>query len=207
MFTGIVEAVGLVADLEKTSPQGTRIWIGAPFKFKETVRPGESIAVNGACLTVRGCQERYFWANLSPETLEKSYFLDLKEGDSVNLERPLQFPAQVHGHLVSGHIDGVGTVNLIEKVGEFTKFVFKLHKSLISDLVLKGSIAIDGISLTVNRCENDEVEVMVIPHTLKYTTLGDKKVGDKIQVELDLIGKYVKKWMKPYEDHHNRSLS
>jgi len=194
MFGGIVEASGTLknrSDLKK----GIRLYIEAPFHFKDDVKSGDSIAVNGACLTITKWENNVFVTDISPETLMKSTLGDVEPESRLNLERALKLSDRINGHLVTGHIDGVAEISEIVPMAEFTKMVFKLPQHLENDVVKKGSIAIDGVSLTVNEVSNDSVEVMLIPETLEKTTLGEKKVGDKIQVELDLIGKYVKKWI------------
>ncbi|MBI2645664.1 MAG: riboflavin synthase, partial [Deltaproteobacteria bacterium] len=141
-------------------------------------------------------QQSSFWVDVSPETLEKTYFKELKAGDKVNLERPLKLSDRLHGHCVTGHIDGVGKVVVVDKQDEFLKLTIELPQILAADIVQKGSLAVDGVSLTVNECKGNEVQVMLIPETLHKTTLGQKKEGDFVQVELDIIGKYIKKWVK-----------
>ncbi len=196
MFSGIVEALGYVTEIQQISSKGVRMFIQAPFDFKEDIRPGHSMAVNGACLTVVEWAQNSFGVDLSPETLEKTYFKELKIGDTVNLERPLKFSDRLHGHIVMGHIDEVGRIVKIEKWDEFWDFTFQVSQNLAQDIVQKGSIAIDGVSLTVNACEGDKIRVMLIPETLRKTTFGKKKEGDFVQIELDVIGKYIKKWVK-----------
>ena len=202
MFSGIVEALGQVTEISsKGAWSNTRILIQAPFAFREDIQQGHSIAVNGACLTVVAInhietQQSSFWVDISPETLEKTYFKELKAGDKINLERPLKLSDRLHGHCVTGHIDGVGKVVAMEKQDEFLKLTIELPQILAADVVQKGSLAVDGVSLTVNECEGNKVQVMLIPETLQKTTLGQKKEGDFVQVELDIIGKYIKKWVK-----------
>lgn len=206
MFSGIVEALGHVTEVHPREGQrflskgawiNMRMAIQAPFDFREDIHPGHSIAVNGACLTVVEWNENSFWVDVSPETLEKTYFKELKVGDKVNLERPLKLSDRLHGHWVTGHMDGVGKVVSVEREGEFLNFKVQLPHTLAEDVVQKGSLAVDGVSLTVNECNGDQIGMMLIPETLQKTNLGQKKEGDFVQVELDLIGKYIKKWVKP----------
>lgn len=193
MFSGIVEAIGHIQQIE-TVKKGRRFHIEAPFEFKADVKEGDSIAVNGACLSVVGWRKAVFLTDVSPETLEKTDFKTLIPGCLVNLERAMKLSDRLNGHLVTGHIDGVGRVHAIEPQEAFLKIMFELPTSLAMDVVPKGSIAIDGISLTVNDITANLVETMIIPETLKKTTLGKKTVGETVQIELDIIGKYVKKW-------------
>jgi len=194
MFNGIIEAQGQLKEILPLQ-SGLRILIDAPKVFRDDTPSGASIAVDGACLTVVDWQADAFSADVSPETLEKTTLDALKVGDRVNLERAIRFSDRLNGHCVTGHIDGVGKITEIETQGAFSKFVFEISESqgLIVD---KGSIAIDGISLTVNGFEDNKVEVMIIPETLKRTTLGNKKVGDAVQIEFDILGKYVKQQME-----------
>ncbi|HBQ20978.1 MAG: riboflavin synthase subunit alpha [Deltaproteobacteria bacterium GWA2_38_16] len=198
MFTGIVEAIGRVVDIRpRLKEKGLRMMVEAPFYFKEDVGSGQSIAVNGTCLTVTEWKDHCFLTDISPETLDKTYFDQLSKGAGVNLERAMKFSDRVNGHWVTGHVDGIGKILKIESQGEFSKFIFEFKKEWMKYIVKKGSIAIDGISLTVNECMENQVEVMIIPETLQKTTLGQKKVGESVQVELDIIGKYVEKYIRP----------
>jgi riboflavin synthase len=194
MFSGIIESVGSLQQIDELK-KGLRFWIEAPFAFKD-LTIGHSIAVNGACLTVTGWKENRFSADLSPETLEKTLFRESRVGDTLNVERPLRLSDRLHGHLVTGHIDGIGRISQLESVGEFHRMVVEVAAAVAQELVQKGSIAVDGISLTLNRVDKKSFEVMVIPETLRNTNLGNKKAGDAVQLELDIIGKYVKRFMK-----------
>lgn len=193
MFNGIVEALGRLQEIEGLK-KGLRFYIKAPFYFREDVEIGHSISVNGACLTVVGWDEDIFWVDLSPETLGKTYFRNCAVGDFFNLERALKLSSRIHGHWVSGHVDGVGKVLEIGELGDFSKMSFGFSSDVCRELVYKGAVSIDGVSLTINATHVDSFEVMIIPETLKKTTLGMKKVGDPVQMELDLLGKYIQKW-------------
>ncbi len=199
MFTGIVEFVSLLIEVRILS-KGRRFLIQSPFPSRQDLKIGDSLSVNGACFTIAKCDDDSFEIDISPETLSCTYFSHLKAGDKLNLERSLKVGDRLHGHWVTGHIDGVGKVRQIEDYRDFKSFVLELPKGLCRDLIPKGSIAVDGVSLTLNRCLDDTVEVMLIPETLSRTTFGEKKAGDPVQVELDLIGKYVKKWIN--HEHH-----
>ncbi|MBI1996957.1 MAG: riboflavin synthase, partial [Deltaproteobacteria bacterium] len=152
---------------------------------------GASIAVNGACLTVVKKGRGEFTVDMSPETLKRTSLKELRAGSLVNLERPMRLSDRLGGHLVTGHVDGVATVAAIEKKGEFTFFKFLLPRRLGAFLVSKGSVAVDGISLTVNECGSRQFSVAIIPFTLQHTNLRGRRVGDKVNIETDLIGKYV----------------
>jgi riboflavin synthase len=156
---------------------------------------GESIAVNGVCLTARNIHGNRFAADVSPESLARTGLGAVRVGDRVNLERSLRLSDRLGGHLVSGHVDTQARVEQRRPAGDFTLFTFTLAQGLTRYIIEKGSIAINGISLTVNRCERDWFSVSIIPHTLQGTTLGDLKEGDLVNIEVDMIGKYVEKML------------
>ena len=191
MFTGIIEEVGTVDRWQMRRGAGvltltTRLPLGE-------MKIGSSLAVNGVCLTVVAKAARRVTVDVSPETIKRTNFSKLKAGDPVNLERPLRLNGRLGGHLVTGHVDGVGVVEEISKQGKFTFYCFRVPAALGRLLVPKGSVAVDGISLTVNDCGRRRFSVAVIPHTLERTNLRDRRVGDKVNIETDLIGKYVQR--------------
>jgi len=189
MFTGIVEELGTVVALEQKG-EAARLTVSAKSVIDD-LHPGESIAVDGVCLTVVTCLGQAFSADLSPETLHRSTLGGLKAGDRVNLERPLRFGDRLGGHLVLGHVDGIGTIVRVTPSGDGYLFRFTYPPELEGLLVFKGSIAVDGISLTVANLEPGFFSVAVIPHTFQVTTLGIKGVGAKVNLEADILGKYV----------------
>lgn len=193
MFTGIIEGLGTVAKLG-ASGRGKRLAVAADFELKET-RVGDSVSVNGACLTAIAVAANRFEADLSPETLAKTAFGRLKTGDRVNLERALRLSDRLDGHLVSGHIDGVGAIAGLKKQDNAVLIAFTAAQSLLRHIIVKGSIAVDGVSLTVNNVSADGFEVSIIPHTARLTTLGFKRKGDPVNIETDLIGKYVERFL------------
>ena len=158
---------------------------------------GESIAVNGVCLTATAISPRRFSVDISPETLSRTTLGDLKSGSRVNLERALRLADRLGGHLVSGHVDGIGQVVEKRATGQFTVYTITLPPGLERYVIEKGSIAVDGISLTVNSCQEGRFSVAIIPHTAKLTTMGFRGVGDKVNIEVDLIGKYIEKLLSP----------
>jgi len=194
MFTGLIEDVGVIGALRRQN--------GAALFMVKTKIPmgsmplGASIAVNGACLTVVRKNRGAFTVDVSPETLRRTNLDRLVVGSLVNLEQPMRLQERLGGHLVSGHVDGVGTVAAIQKQGEFTLFRFRVSAALGALLVSKGSVAVDGISLTVNECGKSQFSVAVIPFTLAHTNLRARRVGDKVNIENDLIGKYVQTFMR-----------
>lgn len=195
MFTGIVQGFGRIVE-KRPAGGGAVFGVVADFDLDEP-QEGESIAVNGACLTARDIRGRSFLADVSPETLARTNLGGLTVGSAVNLERALRLSDRLGGHLVSGHIDAVGKVEERRPAGNFTIFTFSLPTSLAKYVIEKGSIAINGVSLTVNSCDGGGFSVSIIPHTLAVTTLGLLKRGDVVNLEVDIIGKYVEKLLAP----------
>lgn len=195
MFTGIIQGLGTV--LEKRPAGGGMVFrIEAGFELTEP-QEGESIAVNGVCLTARDIRGRRFLADVSPESLSRTNLGGVAIGSKVNLERALRLADRLGGHLVSGHVDTQGRVEERRAAGDFTLFTFSLEQKLAKYVIEKGSITIDGVSLTVNACAGSRFSVSIIPHTLAVTTLGGLKAGDWVNLEVDLIGKYVEKLLAP----------
>ncbi len=193
MFTGIIEGLGTIVAM-RSAAQGKRIALAADFDL-EGAKIGDSIAVNGACLTVVVLQGSRFEADVSPETLQRTAFSRSVIGDRVNLERALRFSDRLDGHLVSGHIDGVGFLRDRQSQGNAILVTIEAPRALTRYIIEKGSISLDGISLTVNRVESDRFQLSIIPHTAKLTTIGFKKIGDPVNIETDLIGKYVERFV------------
>ena len=193
MFTGIIEDKVKVIRIEYYG-QGKKLTLELPIHLTE-VQLGDSININGVCLTIVEKRGRAIGVDLSSETLQKTVLGELKEGDQVNFERALKLTDRLGGHIVTGHIDGIGVILEKRKEGDFIHLKIRIPKFVSRYVVQKGSIAIDGISLTVNECEDEEIRMTLIPYTLKKTTLIDKKVGDRVNMEGDIIGKYVEKLM------------
>lgn len=191
MFTGIVEEVGSLEKLTLGGGFGV-IEIRAN-KVLENTKIGDSIASNGVCLTVLEMTKSSFKANVMGETLEKSSLGSLKSGNKINLERAMKLEDRFGGHIVSGHIDGVGKITDIEKKVDGTWFTISASKEILKYIIYKGSIAIDGISLTVAYVDGEKFKVSVIPHTLESTILYEKKVQSVINLECDVVGKYIEK--------------
>ena len=191
MFTGIVQGMGTVVE-KRPAGSGMVLCIEAGFDLTDP-EEGESIAVNGACLTARDIAGNRFFVDVSPESLSRTGLGRLGVGARVNLERALRLSDRLGGHLVSGHVDCQGRVEERRRVGDYTLFTFSLDPVLARYVIEKGSITINGVSLTVNTCEGARFSVSIIPHTLAVTTLGELNTGDRVNIEVDLIGKYVEK--------------
>ncbi len=196
MFTGLVEETGKVQSFEK-GEKAWRLVLRAERVF-EGIELGDSLAVNGCCLTVAALdrEERTLEFDLLEETVRLTSFRILEPGLRVNLERSLLPTTRMGGHFVSGHIDGTGTVEVLEGRGSDVYLKIRYPEEFTSYVVYKGSIAIDGISLTVAEAEGDSVAVWLIPHTLEVTQLGERQVGDPVNLEFDLLAKYVEKQLQ-----------
>lgn len=204
MFTGLIEELGKVQSLTGAG-ESYRLTVGAK-KVLQDLAIGDSVAVNGACLTVVAKTDNAFTVDVMPETARHTVIGALHVGEGVNLERTLRFGDRLEGHLVAGHVGGVGRILRRQEDGNAVVFRIGCEKSLTHYIIEKGSVAVDGISLTVTAVEENSFSVSVIPHTAAVTTLGFKRVGDKVNVETDLIGKYIEKFVGK-EDQFWKSLS
>ena len=193
MFTGIIEGFGTITAI-LPSGQGSRMGITSDFDLDGT-RIGDSIAVNGACLTAVTLEGRRFTVDVSPETLKRSVLGKIKIGDRVNLERALKLSDRLDGHLVSGHVDGVGILKERRNLANAIIITYTVPSQLARYMIEKGSVAVDGTSLTINRCDQTSFDVSIIPHTASLTTIGLKKIGDTVNIETDMIGKYVERFV------------
>lgn len=191
MFTGIVQGTGKLIEKRKAGG-GIVFAIEAGFDLTDP-EEGESIAINGVCLTAYKIEKRRFLADVSPESLSRTVLGGLVIGDTVNMERALRPTDRLGGHIVSGHVDCVATVLEKRPVGDFTLFTFAVPKEFDRYIIEKGSITINGVSLTVNNCPSGRFSVSIIPHSLQQTTLGMLKAGSRVNIEVDIIGKYVEK--------------
>jgi riboflavin synthase len=205
MFTGLIEGLGKVSGIRRSRNEMT-VSIMPPFDATDC-KLGESISVNGVCLTVTTIREGSLSMDVSRETLSRSTLHLLKVGDAVNVERALRLTDRLGGHLVAGHVDGIGTIVRKEPSGQSWVIRIRIEVGLSRYLIEKGSIAVDGISLTINACENDFFEVNIIPQTGVATTLLGKKAGDPVNIEADLIGKYVEKLFLSEKPVHNKKAS
>jgi riboflavin synthase len=193
MFTGIIEGLGTITAIHP-SGQGSRFSITSDFDLTGT-RIGDSIAVNGACLTAVVLQGRRFTVDVSPETLKRSVLGQIKIGGPVNLERALRLSDRLDGHLVSGHVDGIGMLRERKTLANAIVITISVPESLSRYMIEKGSVAVDGVSLTINRWDSTSFDVSIIPHTAGLTTIGLKKVGDAVNIETDMIGKFVERFV------------
>lgn len=198
MFTGIIEEIGVLRSM-KRGPDSAQLVIEAEKVLKDS-QVGDSIAVNGVCLTAVHFDNHQFTADVMAETLAKTNLGLLHSGDKVNLERALRLGDRLGGHLVSGHIDGVGTITRQERHDIATLVTVRAPEEIMRYIIKKGSVAIDGTSLTVVDLEKEYFQVSLIPHTAHATVLGLKRAGDTVNLEADIIGKYVEKLVSPKED-------
>ncbi len=197
MFTGLIQDVGQIQAIEPAGG-GVRLTISTRLDLS-SVKTGDSIAVDGVCLTVVGRSGSAFAAEVSPETLRRSTLLAARQGHPVNLETALRMSDPLGGHLVSGHVDGTGEILEVIPEGNSWRYRFQVSRQIGRYLIEKGSVAVDGISLTVAECGELDFAASVIPHTARSTTLGRKKAGDRVNLENDLIAKYVEKFLRPRE--------
>ena len=194
MFSGIVEALGRVAELIP-EPPGCRLVIEEPV-IRATTKVADSISVNGCCLTVVETNETTMTFQAGPETLARTNLGELTVWSPVNLERALAVGDRLGGHFVSGHIDGQGELVDIVDYGEWADYWFAVPAELASQMASKGSVAVDGVSLTLVACEQNRFSVALIPFTLQVTTLGSRKIGDKVNIETDILSKYVQRLLE-----------
>jgi riboflavin synthase len=198
MFTGLVEALGTVRAIVRGG-DSCRLQIAVPTAFLEDAPPekrlGDSVSINGCCLTVVAADDVLWSFQAGHETLARTNLGRLQIGDAVNLERAMPANGRFGGHIVQGHIDGVGRVAAIAQQGEWADYSFDVPERLSAQMVEKGSIAVDGVSLTLTKVGKTRFQVMLIPHTLAVTTLGQRKIGDEVNLETDVLAKYVQKLM------------
>lgn len=198
MFTGIIETKGIVARTERVAG-GMRLELYAP-EFGRDMAIGDSVAVDGVCLTIVKFLRGSFVVDVSDETMHRSTVMELRQGAGVNLERALRLSDRLGGHIVSGHVDAVGTIAMRQAAGNSTLYRFTAPIEVRELLIEKGSVAVDGISLTVARLFDDGFGCSVLPLTEQTTTLGDKQVGAHVNLETDMFAKYVRRYMRAYLD-------
>lgn len=196
MFTGLIETQGIVTRVDRVNG-GAQMEIYAP-EFGRDMALGDSVAVDGACLTIANFARGAFVADVSDESLTKTTLGTARQGTKVNLERALRLSDRLGGHMVTGHIEGVGKLLLRHPAGNSTVYQFQLPAALMEFIVPKGSVAIDGISLTVAQIRGESFAAAVVPHTEEVTTLKDKAIGSAVNVEVDVMAKYVKRFVDLY---------
>lgn len=194
MFTGIIEEVGIIRSIQKSGCSAV-LTVGASAVL-DGLRLGDSIAVNGVCLTATSLAEDFFSADVIHETAARSNLLNRNVGGTVNLERAMPLDGRFGGHIVAGHIDGTGVISKVQKDENAIWFTVRTSPSILQYVIEKGSVAVDGISLTVAGVTKQDFSVSVIPHTARNTTLVEKRVGDTVNLENDCIGKYVEKLLR-----------
>ena len=194
MFTGIIEELGIVTSIIRGSQAG-KLTISTS-RALAGIKVGESIGVNGVCLTIANHRRNFIELDISAETLKKTTFQDLKIGEKVNLERALAVSGRLGGHLVMGHVDGIGEIRKRVNLEKGFLLHISLPSELLRYLVPKGSVALDGVSLTVADLRNGLLVVSVVPHTARSTNLGAKNVGDRLNIEVDILSKYIEKHLK-----------
>jgi riboflavin synthase len=194
MFTGLIERVGVIQAVKRTDA-GVELRIAS--EYADLIQ-GESIAINGVCLTVLDFGEKWFTVAAMIMTIGRTTVSDWTAGTRVNLERAMRADSRLGGHLVQGHVDGVASVEKVESQGDATLVDITLPPGLSETLVLHGSVALDGVSLTVNALQGDKLQVALIDYTLRHTALADVSAGDRVNVETDVIGKYVQRLVAPY---------
>lgn len=202
MFTGIIEEIGKVRSL-RYGTKSIRLWVNAK-KTISGLKIGDSIAVNGVCLTIIDLSESFFCADVAEETLKKTTLGSLKIGEELNLERALGVSERLNGHITYGHVDNTGVVKNILREANSTIISIAYPKEIRRYLIPKGAVAIDGVSLTVADINQEELIITLIPHTLKSTIFGRKKISDKVNIEVDIFGKYVESLLFPMEEDENK---
>ncbi len=206
MFTGIVEEIGNIKNIIWGS-SSVQLVIECGLVLNE-IRIGDSIAVNGVCLTVTKMGANWFIADVMPETMRKSSLSQLSNNQKVNLERALRLSDRLGGHIVSGHVDGIGLITKIQKEDNATWLTISANKDIMKYIIMKGSVTIDGTSLTVAQVEEDSFKISLIPHTWQKTILGKNEIGSKVNIECDIIGKYIEKLLgKTANEENNKDRS
>ena len=199
MFTGIIQAKGSIREVS-SSNEGARLKINSNELNLLDSKVGDSIAVDGVCLTATEVADNWFSADISNETMSCTTFSTLTQGQNVNLEKSLRLNQGIDGHLVSGHVDGVGAVNSIDKDGESIRIKIEVQSDIVKYIAKKGSICVNGVSLTVNSVENNIFDVNIVPHTFLVTTLGELKLNSIVNLEIDQVARYVERLLT-LKDH------
>src|SRR3989338_577953 len=205
MFTGLIEEVGVVKEISNKG-DNLRLTLAAN-KIMDDMSMGSSIAIDGTCLSVVKYTNKTFEVDVSEETVKKTTIGGFKSGRKVNLERALKVGSRLGGHFVTGHIDGIGNITKFDKAVDGAYLSIKAPEDTIKYMVYKGSVAIDGISLTVASVESDSITIALIPHTIEMTNLKEKSIGEKVNIECDIIGKYIERFVNPITDTKHSTLN
>lgn len=203
MFTGIVEEMGKIVRVEKGA-KSSRLTVSGDKIFSD-LKLGDSVATNGVCLTVTSFSKGIFTADVMNETLKRSNLGELRQGSMVNLERAMIANGRFGGHIVSGHIDGTGVITKVEQDDIAVWYTIRADRKIMKYIIEKGSVAIDGISLTIAKVTDNDFSVSLIPHTAKETVLGYKKTGDTVNLENDVVGKYIEHFLSFKEEPETKS--
>ena len=206
MFTGLIERIGKLESIEVAATGGClRVRLASP--WKAPLAPGESVAVDGACLTVTACDHTVFSFDVLQETLDRTVLGTRTAGSPLNLERAMRADGRFGGHMVSGHVDGMGTVSDIRRAGRDFVVAVTCPGALLQDVIVKGSVALNGISLTVTATSQAAFEVHIIPHTWNHTTLSGIRPGDTLNIETDMVAKYIRGYLERKSAEHPQSLT
>ena len=203
MFTGIVEELGTVKKIKKGA--NSAVFTIRAEQILDDLKTGDSVAVNGICLTVTACLEDGFTADVMHETLNRSALIQLSLGQHVNLERAMPANGRFGGHIVAGHVDGTGKITEIRRDDNAVWYTIQASPQIMKYIVTKGSVTVDGFSLTVAKVSETDFSISAIPHTVKITVLGERKEGDIVNLETDIIGKYVEKLITPVKEQPIKS--
>ncbi|MFQ5469433.1 MAG: riboflavin synthase [Gammaproteobacteria bacterium] len=199
MFTGIIQSTGTVKSLDIKQSGDVRIAVAIEHAGFRDITVGESISVNGVCLTVTEFVNKGFYADVSNETLSCTALSDLKESDQVNLERSLLPTTRLGGHFVSGHVDGVGEISGMTEDADSTVFSISVPQSLVRFIAVKGSVSVDGVSLTINTVDGTQFSVNIIPHTMEHTIISNYSIGQRVNIEVDLVARYLDRLVRDHE--------
>ena len=192
MFTGIIQAIGNISKIDSNSPDSRVVFKAGKMKLDD-VKIGDSISVNGVCLSITEKTKDSFSSDLSSETLSLTTFIEMRANSKVNLEKAMNFSSRVNGHLIAGHVDGVGVIKEMKNDGRSILILIEFPKELEKYISKKGSIAVDGVSLTINGTKENTFSINIIPHTLSGSIISEYNIGTKVNIEVDLIARYLEK--------------
>jgi riboflavin synthase len=192
MFTGIIQAIGNISKIDSNGPDSRIVFKAGRMKLDD-VEIGDSISVNGVCLSITEKMKDSFSSDLSSETLSLTTFIEMRANSKVNLEKAMSFSSRVNGHFIAGHVDGVGVIKEMKNVGRSIRILIEFPEELEKYISKKGSIAVDGVSLTINETKENTFSINIIPHTLSGSIISEYNIGTKVNIEVDLIARYLEK--------------